>query len=93
MSCLYVLDLNPFLVRAFANMFSLSVHYLFVSSWFPLMCKRFLSLITSHLLIFAFIFFALGDSSKNIPMIYVAEWPAYIFPLGVLWYLILHLGL
>ena len=57
------------------------------------MCKRFLSLITFHLLIFAFIFFALGDSSKNVSMIYVSEWSAYIFPLGVLWYLILHLGL
>ena len=55
--------------------------------------KFFLSLITSHLLIFAFIFFVLGDRSKNITMIYVTEWSVYIFPLGVLWYLILHLGL
>ena len=65
----------------------------FVSLWFPLMYKSFLTLITSHLLNFAFIFFALGDSFKNIAMIYVTEWSAYIFPLGVLWYLILHLGL
>ena len=85
--------LTPFFVRAFANIFSHSAHYLFVSLWFPLMYKSFLTLITSHLLIFAFIFFALGDSSKNIAMIYVTEWFAYIFPLGVLWYLILHLGI
>ena len=86
--------LTPFFVRAFPNIFSGSVHYLFVCLWFPLMCKSFfLSLITSHLLIFAFILFVLGDCSKNITMIYVTEWSVYIFPLGVLWYLILHLGL
>ena len=42
--------------------------------------QKLLSLIRSHLFIFAFSSFALGDKSKkNIAAIYVKECPAYVF--------------
>ena len=51
------------------------------------------SLIRSHLFIFVFIFFALGDKSpQNIARVYVKECSAYIFLYGFC-FLVSHLGL
>ena len=58
--------------------------------WFPLLCKN-LNFIMSYWFIFAFISFTLGDiCKKNIATIYVSVPP--IFFLGVLWVLILYIG-
>ena len=74
MSCLYILDINPLLVISFANIFSHSVGCLFVLSMVSFAVQKPLSLIWSHLFIFALVSFALGDrSKKNIAMTYVKE--------------------
>ena len=56
-------------VMSFANIFFHSVGFLFCQ-WFPLLCKS-LRLSKSHLFIFVFISFALGEKEKHIVMIYV----------------------
>ena len=65
MSCLYMLDINPLLVIPLANIFSHSVVSLFVLSIISFAVQKLLSLIRSHLFIFVFISFALGDRSKK----------------------------
>ena len=66
MICLYIWDINPLLVISFANVFSHSVDCLFVLLMIYFAVQKLLSLIRSHLFIFAFISFALGDRSKNV---------------------------
>ena len=61
MSCLYILDINPLSVTLFANIFSHSVGYLFILLMVSFAVQKLLSLIRSHLFIFAYISFALGD--------------------------------
>ena len=65
MNYLYILETNHLLVISFANIFSHSVGCLFILSIFLLLCK-FLSLIRSHLFIFAFISFVLGERAPKI---------------------------
>ena len=65
MSCLYMLDINPLLVISFANIFSHSVGCLFVLLMVSFAVQKLLRLIRSHLFIFAFISFTLGDRSKK----------------------------
>jgi len=55
--------------------------------------KNFLSLIRSHLLIFAFASITLGDRSKDYYSGLCQRVFCLCFPLEVLWYLFLHLGL
>uniref|UniRef100_A0A4X1T4F0 Uncharacterized protein n=1 Tax=Sus scrofa TaxID=9823 RepID=A0A4X1T4F0_PIG len=67
MSCLYILEIKPLLVAWFAHIFSQSMGYclffLFILS-FPV--QKLLSLIRSHLFIFAFVSITLGGGSKKI---------------------------
>jgi len=65
-SCLHILDINPLLFTSFANIFSHFIGCLFVLSMVSFSVRKLLSLIRSHLFIFAFISFALGDRSKKI---------------------------
>ena len=65
MRCLYIFDINPLLVISFANIFSHSVGCLFIWSMVSFPVQKLLHLIRSHLFIFAFIFFALGNRSKK----------------------------
>ena len=60
------MDINPLLVISFANIFSHSVGWLFVLLMVSFVMQKSLSLIRSHLFIFAFISFALGDRSKKV---------------------------
>ena len=60
-SCLYILDINHMLVVSFANIFSHSVDYLFALLMVSFARQKHLSLIRSHLFIFAFISFALEN--------------------------------
>ena len=66
MSCLNILDINPLSVTSFANTFSHSVGCLFVLLMISFVVQKLLCLIRYHLLIFAFVSFALGDRSKKI---------------------------
>ena len=60
-SCLYILDINPLLVALFANIFSQSVGCLFILFMVSFVVQKLVSLIRSHLFIFAFISIAFGD--------------------------------
>ena len=64
-SCLYMLDINAWLVMAFANIFSHSVCCLFVLLMVFFAVQKLLNLIKSHLLFFGFISIILGDGSKK----------------------------
>ena len=75
-----MLDTNSLSIISFENIFSHSVGCLFILSVVAFAVQKLLSLIRSHLFIFAFISFTLGDGSKkNIAAIYVKECSAYIF--------------
>ena len=61
MSCLYILEIKPLSVASSANIFSRSVGCLFVLLMASFAVQRLISLIRSHMFIFAFISSALGD--------------------------------
>ena len=72
-SCLYKLDINPLLVISFANIFSHSVGCLFILLMVSFAVQKLLSLIRSHLFIFVFISFALGDESKKVRLRFMSK--------------------
>ena len=61
MRYLYILDINPLLIISFRNIFSHSVGCLFVLLMVSFAVQKLLSLIRSHLFIFAFISFGRLD--------------------------------
>ena len=61
MSCLYILEIKLLSVTSFANIFSHSVGCLFVLLMVSFAVQKLLSLIRSHLFIFAFISFGRLD--------------------------------
>ena len=63
--CLYHFGIRPLLVMSCTNIFFHSITCLFLSSVVSFVVKKLLSLIRSHLFIFAFISFALGEQSKQ----------------------------
>ena len=65
MSCLYIFKINPLLVTSFANIFSLSLGYLFILFMVSFAVPKLISLVRSRLFIFAFIPIALGDWPKK----------------------------
>ena len=73
MSCLYILEINPLSVSSFANIFSHSVGCLFVLFMISFAVQKLLSLIRSHLFIFAFISITLGDWSKKILLWFILK--------------------
>ena len=80
MSLLYILDINPFSDISFANIFSHSVSCLFVLLMFSFAVQKLLSLIRSHLFIFAFVSLPEEtDPKKNIAKTYVKACSAYVF--------------
>ena len=60
-----MLDINPLSVISFANIFSRSVGCLFVLSVVSFAVQKLLSLIRSHLFIFAFISLTLRDGLEK----------------------------
>ena len=64
-----------------------------VCLWFPLLRKKLLSLIRSHLFIFAFVCITLGDGSKKILLWFMLKSVLPMFSSRVLWYPFFHLGL
>ena len=73
MSCLYILEIKPLLVSSFANIFSQSVSCVFVLFMFSFAVQKLISLMRSHLFIFAFISIALGDWPKKTLVQFMAE--------------------
>ena len=61
MSCLYILESKPLSVASFTNIFSHSIDCLFVLFMVSFAVQNLVSLIRSHLFIFAFMSIALGD--------------------------------
>ena len=89
MNYLHMLVINSLSVISLANIFSCSLGYLFILLMVSFVVKKRLSLIRFHLLIF--ISFPLGDGSKTCCYnLYQRVFWSY-FPLGILWYPVLHL--
>ena len=74
-----MLDINPLSVISFTNIFPHSVGCLFILSVVSFAVQKLLSLIRSHLFIFAFIAFTLGDGSKTTLLRFMSECSAYVF--------------
>ena len=66
MSCSYILELKALSIASFANIFSHSIGCLCILFMVSFAVQKLSSLIRSHLFIFVFIFFTLGDGSKKI---------------------------
>ena len=60
MSCSYILEINPLSVTSFMNIFSHSEGCLFILFMVSFAVQKLISMIRSHLFIFAFISIALG---------------------------------
>ena len=63
MSCLYILETNPLSVAPFVNIFPQRISCLFILFMVSLAVQKLLSLIRSHLFIFALVSTTLGDGS------------------------------
>ena len=66
MSCLYSLDINPLLIISFANIFSHLGDCLYILLMVTFTVQKLLGLISSHLFIFTFVSFTLGDRIPQI---------------------------
>ena len=66
MSCLYILEMNSLSVVSFAIIFSHSEGRLFTLLIVSFVVRKLLSLIRSHLFIFAFVSITLGGGSERI---------------------------
>ena len=93
MSCLYILEVNPLLVSSFANVFFQSVGCLFTLFMVSFAVLKLISLIRSHLFIFAFISIALGDWPKKTLVWFMSEVFCLCSLLAVLWCHVLYLSL
>ena len=65
MHCWYILEIKPLWVASFANNFSQAIGCLFILLMVSFAVQNIISLIRSHLFIFAFISIALGDWPKK----------------------------
>ena len=93
LSWLYILYINTLAVTSLANIFSHLIGCLFLLSVVSFAVQKLTSLIRCHLFVFAFISFALGDRFKKYGYNLCQRMFCLCFPLGVLWFLILHSGL
>ena len=67
-SCLYIFEINSLSVASFASISSHSEGCLFTLLIVSFVVQKLLSLLRSHLFIFAFIPIALGGGSQRIPL-------------------------
>ena len=65
MNYLHILNISPLSVTSLANIFSHFIGCIFVLLMVSFATQRLISLIRSHLFIFAFISFALGDKPQK----------------------------
>ena len=73
MSCLYILEINPLTNDSFANIFSHSEGCLLILFMVSFAVQKLWNFIRSHLFIFVFISFTLGDGSKNILLWFMSK--------------------
>ena len=73
MNCLYVLEIKPLLFAQSANIFSHSVCCLFILLMVSFSVQKLVGLNRSHLFIFAFISFALGDWPNKILLRFMSK--------------------
>ena len=73
MMCLCILAIKPLLVASSANIFSHSKGCLFILSMVSFAVQKLVSLIRSHLFIFAFLSIALGDWPKKTLVWFMSE--------------------
>ena len=73
MSCLYIFEIKPLLVALFANIFYHSVGCCFILFMVSFSVQKLISLIRSHLFIFACISIALGDWHKKMLLQFTSE--------------------
>ena len=92
-SCLYVFKINSLSVASFAIIFSHSEGCLFTLLIVSSVVHKFLILIRSHLFIFCFYFQYSGRSVIEDPAVIYVRVLCLCSPLGVLWFLVLHLDL
>ena len=69
----------PLSVASFTNTFSQSIGFLFILFVVSSVVQKLLSLVRSHLFIFAFISFALGDGSKKTLLRFMSENVLHMF--------------
>ena len=93
MSCLYILEFNLLSVASFANTFFHSEGCPYISFMYSFAMQKLLHLIRSHLLIFVFIFITLGGVSKRSCCDLCQRVFCLCFPLKVLYFWALQLGL
>ena len=79
MSCLYILEINSLSVASFTIIFSHSEGCLFTLLIVSFVVQKLLSLIRSHLFIFAFISITLGGESWRILLWFISENVLLIF--------------
>ena len=77
-SCLYIFETSSLSVASFAIIFSHSEGYLFTLCIVSFVVQKLLSLIRSHLFIFAFISNILGGGSEDPAVVYIGEYFAYV---------------
>ena len=81
---IYILNINPLSAISFANIFSDSTGFLFILSMISFVVQKLLSVIRSHLFIFAFTSFGLENIQKNVSMIYIKVCPTTTTPMFLL---------
>ena len=83
--CLYILEINPLAVNSFANMFSHTVHCLFILFRVSFAVQKLLLLIRHHLFIFVFIVITLGGGSGKILLWFMSEsvWPMFSYKYSI----------
>ena len=84
MSCLYILEIKPLSVASFANIFSHSVGCLFILFMVSFAVQKLISLMESHLFIFAFVAFVFGAGLKKLSPRSLSRNLPLCFLLGVL---------
>ena len=84
MRCLYILEINPLSVALFASILSHFKGCLFILFMASFAVHKLLSLIRSHLFIFAFISITLEDGAKKYCCNVCQRLFCLCFPLGVL---------
>ena len=92
MSCLQILEFNLLSVASFEDIFFHSEGCPFISFMDSFAMQKLLHLIRSHLFIFLFIFITLRGVSKKILLWFMSVF-CLCFPLSVLYFWALHLGL
>ena len=85
LSHLYILEIKPLSVASFANIFSQSVGCVFTLFMVCFSVQKLLSLIRSHLFVFAFISIALGNWLKKTLLWFISENVLSISLLRVVW--------